>query len=116
MPLARKREEQPWLRYILLPLLLIIFGLLMSSFVLPKTVNAPSVLPFIPTPTPTSTPAKHTPTLTITPSPSSGKYSCPQTSWVDCMPIVPPERKEICSKTYLHWAQKNCPNFVGVSY
>lgn len=54
---AHKREEQPWLKYIVLPLLLILFGLLVSTLVLPKPVIAPSdgLLTPTPTPTPTST-------------------------------------------------------------
>lgn len=121
MARARNREEQPWLRYVLLPLLLIIFGLILSSFILPKAANAPSTFPLTPTPTPTPTkptaiPPKNIPTLTTTPTLiSNTKYTCPDTSWIDCMPVVPPERKQICSKTYLKWAQKNCPNLVGIS-
>lgn len=50
MSKAKRPEPQPWLKYIVLPLLLILFGLLVSTLVLPKPVIAPSDGILTPTP------------------------------------------------------------------
>lgn len=43
-------------------------------------------------------------------------YTCPQTEWVNCMPILTPETQKSCTKEYLDWATKNCSNFKGAAY
>lgn len=44
------------------------------------------------------------------------QYSCPETEYVNCMPIVTPEKQHLCDKNYLAWAQANCPTFKGATY
>lgn len=56
-----------------------------------------------------------TPTVVISPIEES-EYTCPGTEWVNCMPIVLPERQWRCTVEYLSWAQENCPNFKGAAY
>jgi hypothetical protein len=34
---------------------------------------------------------------------------CPQTTYLNCMPVVPKERREMCTKEYLEWIKENCP-------
>jgi len=34
---------------------------------------------------------------------------------IDCMPIVPPENSQYCTRDYLSWAQVNCPD-VQISH
>ena len=99
MSKAKRPEPQPWLKYIVLPLLLIIFGLLVSALVLPKTVIAPSDGLLTPTPTPTPP-----------------EFICPSTGWASCMPILTPEAAKNCSNKAITWFKKNCPNFQGVAY
>ena len=43
--------------------------------------------------------------------PSAGReaFACPRTQTLDCMPIVPPERRALCNREYLDWAAKHCP-------
>ncbi len=57
--------------------------------------------PLIPTPKPSNTP--------IT-------YECPESEYINCMPIVAPEKQFQCSQSYLDWVKMNCPNFKGVAY
>jgi hypothetical protein len=60
-----------------------------------------------------------TPTVYITTEsgapghPDSTGYVCPKTEYVDCMPMLTPEKQKVCSPDYLSWAQKNCPGFKG---
>lgn len=42
-------------------------------------------------------------------------YQCPDTDWIDCMPIVPEDRRYQCQKPYLDWVKINCPNFQGIA-
>ena len=42
-------------------------------------------------------------------------YSCPESSWVDCMPDPGPAKPE-CNPGYLDWAKSHCPNFRGAAY
>ena len=60
MSRAKKSEDQPWLKYVVLPLLLILFGLESSYLFLSRTkTSTPPATPAItatPTPTPTPTP------------------------------------------------------------
>ena len=34
---------------------------------------------------------------------------CPQTTYLNCMPVVPKERREMCTREYLEWIKENCP-------
>ena len=34
---------------------------------------------------------------------------CPQTTYLNCMPVVPKERREMCTREYIGWIEKNCP-------
>lgn len=40
-------------------------------------------------------------------------YKCPPAGTYDCMPIVPPQNREVCAQPYRAWVQQNCP---GVKY
>lgn len=100
MSQAKRPEPQPWLKYIVLPLLLILFGLLISTLVLPKPVIAPSDGILTPTPTPTLTPPK---------------FICPTTDWVNCMPGPNVPDNPQCTSEFYTWAKANCPNFQGLA-
>jgi hypothetical protein len=39
------------------------------------------------------------------------RYVCPPTRQLNCMPIVPAERRAFCRKDYREWATRNCPGF-----
>lgn len=43
------------------------------------------------------------------PPPSEG-YVCPSGGYLNCMPIVPAERRAYCSADYRGWILSNCPN------
>ena len=43
------------------------------------------------------------------PAPRLEPFACPRTQTLDCMPIVPPERRAFCGKDYLDWAARHCP-------
>lgn len=105
MPQANKREHQPWLKFIVLPILLILFGL-ESSYVYLSRIKTESSLPYTkksvvsPTPTPTPTPTN---------------YTCPKTAWVNCMPgpdASPPQ----CTSEFDTWAKANCPDYEGLAF
>lgn len=66
-------------------------------------------------PAPTSLPSINSPTPKI-PSTEASAYVCPDTAWVDCMPIIEGPKKSQCEPTYLTWAKQNCPNFQGAAY
>jgi hypothetical protein len=36
-------------------------------------------------------------------------FVCPANAYLNCMPIVPPERQEFCSAEYRAWIDTNCP-------
>lgn len=40
-------------------------------------------------------------------------YTCPETGWINCMPILTPEAQKACSKEAMSWYKINCPNFQG---
>ena len=103
MSRAKKSEDQPWLKYVVLPLLLIFFGLFTSYLYLARTKTSQSTLPavIIATPTPTPTPPK---------------YTCPETPWVGCMPILDEEAARNCTPEALNWFTNNCPGFQGAAY
>jgi hypothetical protein len=43
-------------------------------------------------------------------SPGSAAFACPKTPTLDCMPIVPAERRALCSsKGFRDWAATHCP-------
>lgn len=67
--------------------------------IVPTTISSPSPTSFIPSPEPTST-----------------AYKCPQTDYVDCMPVVGDGIKFECTQQYLNWAKLNCPTFKGATY
>ncbi|MDD2822706.1 MAG: hypothetical protein PHQ59_01360 [Candidatus Daviesbacteria bacterium] len=46
----------------------------------------------------------------------SGKYTCPENGYQNCMPILDAEGQKQCSKEALDWKQTNCPNFSGAAY
>lgn len=37
-------------------------------------------------------------------------FFCPQEKYINCMPIITPERQKLCSGEYYEWIKKNCPN------
>ncbi|MGD1016062.1 MAG: hypothetical protein ABR863_06425 [Roseiarcus sp.] len=41
-------------------------------------------------------------------------FACPNMRTLDCMPIVPPERRALCRAEYLDWAAKHCPGLQVV--
>ncbi|HYA72154.1 MAG TPA: hypothetical protein VEF36_03250 [Roseiarcus sp.] len=43
------------------------------------------------------------------PSPDPATFVCPKTQTLNCMPIVPEERRALCRKDYRDWATKHCP-------
>lgn len=46
-------------------------------------------------------------------TPSS--YSCPESGWVSCMPILSEEGKRLCSPDAMKWYKDNCPGFKGAA-
>jgi len=46
----------------------------------------------------------------VTPAAS---YTCPPSGYVDCMPILTPEKQAACSKEAMTWYKSNCPDFKG---
>ncbi len=53
-----------------------------------------------------------------TPTPRGQQYTCPETEWINCMPMIgdSTERGFSCSKDYILWAQANCSEFKGAAY
>ncbi len=41
--------------------------------------------------------------------PPQQSFVCPAAPYVNCMPIVPPERQQFCSAEYRTWINANCP-------
>lgn len=103
MSKAKKPEPQPWLKYIVLPLLLILFGLVVSYAILSQQKQADFfALPSIP--------------ITPTPSPTPTQYTCPKTAWVNCMPGPNAPERPQCTSEFYAWAKANCPDFEGLAY
>jgi hypothetical protein len=48
------------------------------------------------------------------PTPAPAAFACPKTQTLDCMPIVPEERRAFCGREYLDWAAKHCPGLQVV--
>ncbi|MGD0763475.1 MAG: hypothetical protein ABR929_09870 [Roseiarcus sp.] len=48
------------------------------------------------------------------PGPGPAAFACPNTRTLDCMPIVPTERRALCGREYLDWAAKHCPGLQVV--
>ncbi|MGO4870457.1 MAG: hypothetical protein ACLPGW_07565 [Roseiarcus sp.] len=48
------------------------------------------------------------------PTPAPAAFACPKTQTLNCMPIVPEERRAFCSKQYLDWAAEHCPGLQVV--
>ena len=49
------------------------------------------------------------------PNQKGTKFVCPQSGWVDCMPILSEEGKKACSQEAVAWYKANCPDFKGVA-
>jgi hypothetical protein len=47
-------------------------------------------------------------------SPGPAAFACPKTQVLNCMPIVPEERRAFCRKDYLDWAANHCPGLQVV--
>ncbi len=47
-------------------------------------------------------------------APAPAAFVCPKTQTLNCMPIVPAERRAFCGKDYLDWAAKHCPGLQVV--
>jgi len=43
-------------------------------------------------------------------SASPAAYVCPKIKTLNCMPIVPPERRALCAKDFRDWAATHCPD------
>ncbi len=99
---AHKREEQPWLRYLILPFILILFGLFVSYAILAQQKR--------PAPLPSATVLS-----TPTPTPTSPEFVCPANGWANCMPILNETGKRNCSGKALEWYKLNCPDFKGLA-
>jgi len=54
-------------------------------------------------------------TVTTTPvaSASASLYKCPSSDYVDCMPVLTPEKQAACTPEAMAWYKINCPNFKG---
>lgn len=61
-----------------------------------------------------SIPPQCLPCSSPTLSPSPVIFTCPTSSWVDCMP-GPDKPNPQCAKEYLEWARANCPGFEGAA-
>lgn len=48
-----------------------------------------------------------------TASPSASKYICPAGGYVDCMPVLTPEKQAACTPEAMAWYKANCPDFKG---
>jgi len=46
-------------------------------------------------------------------SPAATLYKCPASEYVDCMPILTPEKQAACTPEAMAWYKTNCPNFKG---
>ena len=44
------------------------------------------------------------------PEPPPQQFVCPADGYLNCMPIVPPERQAYCSGAYREWITANCSN------
>ena len=42
--------------------------------------------------------------------PPNENYVCPSDGYLNCMPIVPAQRRAFCSADYRSWILDNCPN------
>jgi len=54
-----------------------------------------------------------TASATPTASSSANLYKCPPSEYVDCMPILTPEKQAACTPDAMAWYKINCPNFKG---
>ena len=46
-------------------------------------------------------------------TPTASKYTCPAGDYVDCMPVLTPEKQAACTTEAMAWYKINCPNFKG---
>lgn len=109
MPQAKKRENQPWLKFIVLPILLILFGLESSYVYLSRSTAVLSPDQQVEDP-------ERSRRTTPTPTPTPTKYTCPKTAWVNCMPGPDAPERPQCSSEFYTWAKANCPDFEGLAY
>ena len=49
-------------------------------------------------------------------TPPTTGYTCPANGYVDCMPVLTPEKQATCSAEAMAWYKANCPNFKGGAY
>lgn len=43
------------------------------------------------------------------------EFKCPQSGWVNCMPILNDVGKKACSEDAVRWYRSNCPGFQGLA-
>jgi hypothetical protein len=55
------------------------------------------------------------PSATPTASPSAVNYKCSSGEYVDCMPVLTPEKQAACTPEAMAWYKVNCPNFKGAA-
>jgi len=55
------------------------------------------------------------PKAEVPPEPPREAYVCQADGYLNCMPIVPAERRAYCSADYRNWIVSNCPN-VDIVY
>lgn len=48
-------------------------------------------------------------------APEAVKYECPETRYINCMPLVKESDKDKCAEDYLEWVKSHCPG-VQVVY
>lgn len=54
-------------------------------------------------------------TVEMMESPENG-YACPETEYINCMPVADADPDPRCEQEYLDWALTNCDNFLGPTY
>lgn len=47
---------------------------------------------------------------------SSTSYTCPDSEYIDCMPVADGDPDPRCDQVYLDWAMASCPDFLGAAY
>jgi len=50
------------------------------------------------------------------PAPGAGPraYECPRKKTIDCMPPVREEMRPLCTREYIEWVGRNCPDVMVV--
>lgn len=49
------------------------------------------------------------------PPPAPKGLTCPESGWVDCMPVLDAAQEKNCSVAAMDWYKQNCLNFQGVA-